>query len=297
MVDLFPGLRPRLKEPHSSIEPRSDGRTGIRLSYGRDEDKEWAIQRFLETHPEFTREQIDAAIANGAPSQRVSEYMNSPLRLKVKLGSPEYFRAISKAVMNLLAATHPAAAANTCFDRFRTFVATAQGDLSTFVRFWGTLPVPEVGTMGPHDHYILIYSDGMSVRGTVQLFGGVLHSLCLCNEYKGDAIKASYQVDPHREHNPAEVRGGISLTAALPRFEEHPPYLDDASRQALQSAVAGAVQRALDRQHRDEMVAIMERLWREEEAVSRANGQPIDKARVIGRIAEKLAEYYISRTV
>ena len=219
IVDLEPGAKPRLNRPVVEVKPHASG-TGheVRIEIGTEKHIEWALAELRKKLPGAANAITADMIRQHG--KRGKGYIQGPVKLQIVLGGSDYARGILKSCFNLLAA-HGGPALDACFDPLREFVLNGNGASENFLR-WPTCASGVLPQLGPADHFLGLVSRENRVEGVVQLFGGILHSVCLTKAYAGPALKLGYLVDPLREADPAENRNPQFLDDSILVFDAQP---------------------------------------------------------------------------
>lgn len=216
LLDLEPGLRPRLRRPIVTVTDRPDGRRDVRMQLGVMGHLGWALNMLREQIPDLA---VDENVLRTL-GRAVESYIQGTVQLEVGVGGDNYFRGMLKSCFNLLGVVNPDACHSASFNDARSFIRNGSGQSPSFVRW---ILAPErlnIPRLGPIDHAILVTTRGTSVEGVVQFFGDIVHSFRLAEKYDGDPIHCGYIVDPLREADPAETREPEFETADVPVFVE-----------------------------------------------------------------------------
>ena len=87
------------------------------------------------------------------------------------------------------------------------------------IRWLSSIDELPVEALGQFDHVVVVYTRGANVDGVVQFFGGISHLIRLSNDYNGPELCYSYQVNPLRNTEPAEIRNSVTNSHKFPDFD------------------------------------------------------------------------------
>jgi hypothetical protein len=147
------------------------------------------------------------------------QYLSDKIHLRAGIGGRDYFRGLLKAAFNLLGANDSCIALRPCFDTVRTFILEGTGEDRNHIRWLATTDRLNIPDLGQFDHFVGIYSQGNTIDGIVQLFGGISHIVRLTCNYDGPGFHFGYQVNPLRDSDPAETRMPHFDPQQLPQFD------------------------------------------------------------------------------
>ncbi|MEZ6087010.1 MAG: hypothetical protein R3C05_03050 [Pirellulaceae bacterium] len=185
ILDLEPGLQPRLRQPIVTVTNLPDGRRLVRMQLGVLGHLGWALNMLRDQIPELTVDENSLRTLG----RSVESYIQGTVQLDVGFGGDDYFRGMLKSCFNLLGAVNPDAAQLPCFNGVREFVREGVGQSQSFVR-WITnadpLPVPR---LGPIDQAVFVTTRNTSIEGVIQFFGDIVHAFQLSDSYDGDLLR------------------------------------------------------------------------------------------------------------
>lgn len=213
---LLPGGVPVLAQPVIATNQLEDGTHVVHAKLGDMEQLGWAIAKLRNQFPNasWNIEEIRGQLTSE------QEYLSERIQLRAGIGGRDYFRGLLKAAFNLLGVNASDIALRPCFDGVREFILNGVGDDGSHIRWLGTSDKLEISDLGPFDHFIGIYSQGKTVDGVVQFFGGISHIVRLTDCYDGPEFCYGYQVNPLRDSDPAETRAPDFNPSKFPRFDE-----------------------------------------------------------------------------
>lgn len=215
-IHIQPGLKPRLAEPHITLENQSAGQVKISVLLGTEKHAGWAIAKLKEQFPNLSISTEDFLKAGKAQET----YLRSPVKITMILGGLDYIRGATKACFNLLAA-HNIQVLDPSFDPVRDFILHGRGLTEDFFR-WPAELIVNAPKIGDVDHFIGVSNKGANVEAVMNLFGGIPHSFRLSSSYSGPNFKVGYLVDPLRVADPAETRNPQFLDSAILDFQAQP---------------------------------------------------------------------------
>ena len=106
---------------------------------------------------------------------------------------------------------------------FRPIIESGEGNMTDFVRWIVSsveLALPKLGVAG---QAAVLWTNGNSVEGVLQLFGDLIHSVRLSNAYRGQAVSICYIVDPFHQTTPDSLMNSVVDSRALPKFDDQSP--------------------------------------------------------------------------
>jgi hypothetical protein len=234
-IDIQPGLKPRLAKPHIPFENKSPDEVKISISLGNENHAGWAIAELKKRFPKFSIKPEELLKAG-----KIQEsYLQSPVKIEIKLGGAYYIRGATKACFNLMAA-HNIHVLNPAFDPVREFILHGQGLTEDFFR-WPAQLIVDAPKIGAVDHFIGVLNKGATVEAVMNLFGGIPHSFRLSTSYSGPSFRIGYLVDPLRVAQPAETRNPEFSDNAILDFLAQPEkpgqFTWDAAKAAFDSVM------------------------------------------------------------
>ncbi len=279
---ILPGGVPKIAVPLVSIRPVGDGSYIAQIKLGEMKQRQWAIAKlredfptteFLITEENFSREQ---------------QYFSEKLHLGSSIGGSDYFRGLLKSAFNLLGATHPAIALLPCFDSLRRFVLAGTGSVEDFIRWLPKrIELPNVA-LGAFDHFIGISSNGASVDGIVQFFGGISHLVRLTAEYEGPRFLVGYQVNPLRDSDPAEARMPSFDISMIPQFNEGHRKPGSSARSVYSDIFSRFLEKHYQAAYEREILRIVDN------ALSPHFGEPLSE-KLLDQLGSEVAAFFVSR--
>lgn len=215
-IDMLPGGQPRLAKPHIKCENKSTEEVKISVSLGSEAQAGWAIAELKKQFPKISI--TPAELLKAGKVQK--SYVQSPVKIEIKLGGSDYIRGATKACFNLLAACN-IEVLDPAFDRVRDFILHGRGSTEDFFR-WPAQLIVNAPKIGEVDHFIGVMNKGANVEAVMSLFGGIPHSFRLSSSYSGRNFKVGYLVDPLRVTRPAEKREPQFSDNAILNFKAQP---------------------------------------------------------------------------
>lgn len=211
---IQPGGVPHLAQPIIATNQLEDGSHVVHAKLGDMKQLGWAIAKLRNQFPNasWNIEELKGQLTSE------KQYLNDKIHLRAGIGGREYFRGLLKAAFNLLGANDSNIAFRPCFDAVRTFILEGTGEDRNHIRWLATTDRLNIPDLGPFDHFVGIYSQGETVDGIVQFFGGISHIVRLAANYDGPEFCFGYQVNPLRDSTPAETRTPNFDPQQLPRF-------------------------------------------------------------------------------
>lgn len=213
---LKPGGVPCIAEPIIQKSSAKNGTHLVRVSLRDIKQFGWTTAKLREQFPEvmFDINEIKNNLSYD------EEYLKEEIHLRFRIGGTEYFRSLLKSAFNLLGVNSPETALMSCFDSLRYFILTGSGDSKKYIRYLPSSDELQIlPQLGQIDHFIVIFSNGKTVEGIVQFFGGIGYLVRLADEYDGPDFCYGYQVNPLRDSNPAEVRNPLFDKFCIPTFD------------------------------------------------------------------------------
>lgn len=262
---------------------------GVHTEVHEESQIDWAAKEVVDQihalEPTFrvTREEIAQAIREkGVKSRHIP---SSPLHLQSVTGGLDPLRAIVKSAFNLLGVSAAETALLPCFDAVREFILNGIGPMETFIRF-GKGTALENPKMGPADHFVAVWSEGSNVWAHCQLYGVLIHPMCLTSNYAGESFQFGYLVDPLREANPAESRTPTFLSSALPSFALSPVFPDSSIQESFSERLSKILAVSLDRMRNSEIERIIE------SNLLPHDGEPLTKE-LLEKVSRDLTEFIV----
>lgn len=212
---MGPGGRPILAKPAIDATKDAEGKIQARIMVAREKDIPWAMHELNKLFPKakFNAEQVGALIKG-------TGYVDSSLKIQIKIGGQGFFRGLCKAAFNLLGESRPEIALNPCLDRCREFIAYNKGISDDFI---GWVPSPDplpLPRLANSDHFIGVWGRSGKINGIVQFFGNLPFMVHLGAGCNVPDFEISYLVNPNRDTTPAESRNIKFSPDQLPRFDD-----------------------------------------------------------------------------
>jgi len=215
---LTSGGQPEIAKPIIQVDYRENGSADVRITLGHKGQWGWALKILREEHPRLN---IDEKSFE-ENSEKRTDYLDSPVKLSFGIGGQDFFRGACKALFNLLGVSEPEVVLLPELDRMREFIVSGTGDSSEFIGWCTQLEPFSIPRLGPHDHFISVWSFDKRITGFIQLFGEIPFVVELASEIECQNFCHTYLVNPHRDTTPSEHRDIKLDPSCLPSFSDCP---------------------------------------------------------------------------
>jgi hypothetical protein len=212
---IKPGGVPCIPEPIIQKRPIKDSAHLVQVSLGHKKQLEWAVDKLRKQFPNVV---FDINEIRKKLRKCDTKYLKEKIHLELSIGGTEYFRGLLKSAFNLLGVNSSETALMPCFDSLRCFILTGSGDSKKYIRHLPSSDELQILRLGQIDHFIGIFSNGKTVEGIVQFFGGIGHLVRLTDVYDGADFCYGYIVNPLRDSEPSEIRNPTFYKGCIPTF-------------------------------------------------------------------------------
>ena len=224
-----------IASPISTVTSLEDGRAEIRIETANEKQFDWAIHQLRTRFPkaEINTEEFRKTAV------RSQFYLKEPIRLRLALGGPDFFRGLCKSAFNLLGVTKPLIIQQQGLDAIRNFILKGVGDSKDFIGWVLSDTILHVPRLGESDHFVGVYARGGEICGIIQLYGDLPFMIRLGTSFSCDDFAVSYVVNPFRDSDPSESRNlslqpenlqDYSSCAHIPSEEVWPYYISRIER-------------------------------------------------------------------
>nr|WP_320113811.1 hypothetical protein [uncultured Desulfuromonas sp.] len=215
---LTAGGQAEIAKPIVQVDYRKDGSADVQITLGHQGHLGWALNILKKEHPNLDIGQESFA----EDSKKETNYLDSPIKLSFGIGGQDFFRGACKALFNLLGVHESQIALSPELDKIRQFIVSGTGDSSEFIGWCTQLNPFPLPRLGPHDHFISIWSRDDNITGFIQLFGEIPFVVQLATDVTCNNFCYSYLVNPHRDTTPSEIRNGKFDPSCIPLFSDCP---------------------------------------------------------------------------
>lgn len=273
-----------MAEPQVSVKELGDGKAEVSIQMGDIRQLGWAWSKLRVLKPNIS---LSAEMVKGL-CQKAQAYLKSPVEMQVGLGGVDYFRGILKSCFNLLGANAPDIALGPAFDNARQYIAAGAGASEDFFRWTRDPDMLVLPKLGDADHFVGITTVRGGVEDTVQLFGGLRHSIRLADKFQGAPFRFGYLVNPLRDSAPAETRNPTFDERAVAVFTDQAPLPDKSIWPTIEKGL-GVTMEAATRLAQDKHIGSII-----DEVFGPIDGRPITQEMIDG-LDKRIDAYIASR--
>lgn len=251
---LTAGGQPEISKPIIKVDHREEDTATVQVTIGHKDQLGWALNILKKEHPDL---KIDESLLRES-AEVGTDYLQSPVKLSLGIGGKDFFRGACKALFNLLGVREPQLILRPELDRIRDFIVSGKGENSEFIG-WPTQLAPfPIPSLGPHDHFISVWSGAGKITGLIQLFGEIPFIVELASEIECADFCYSYLVNPHRDTEPNEDSNCQFNSSAIPSFSDCPHHPNKEVRLAHKARMERFFQKYQTRAHKNEIESILD---------------------------------------